>query len=363
MNAKTFARLTADLSSDDFAKVEDAANTLCALRDANAYPLILESLECGTPIVQRVMLWALRNYELSDYAQFMPYVASADDDVREAAQVLFMEGGDLACRALVSSLSSDNLELQYAAVETLGQMRSECAKKPLLTSLSASASEVRELAAYSLSRFEGDDVTDALLSCLSDESAVCIAALSGLRGRVLSSDALLSVMPLLSNADALVRASAVYVLDAAVPDSVSCDSDARVRRAAAEVTDSASILRQLLLDADSSVRTAAADAAGKRGMRMDEVLIPMLKDEMPGVRRAAAAALSNADGDVVISALVSALSDPKPGIRAAAANSLGKIGGEKAKAALVEASRVKNPILAGIIKNALSELEKRERGE
>lgn len=57
------------------------------------------------------------------------------------------------------------------------------------------------------------------------------------------------------------------------------------------------------------------------------------------------------------------MSDPKPGIRAAAANSLGKIGGEKAKAALVSASQVKNPILAGIIKNALSELEKRERGE
>ena len=363
MNAKTFARLVADLSSEDFAKVEDAANTICALRDANAYPLILEALGLGTALVQRVMLWALRNYELSDYTQFMPYVASDDDDVREAAQVLFMEGGDAACRALVSSLSVDDLNLQYAAVETLGQMRSECAKKPLLSSLSSSSPEVRELAAYSLARFTDDDVTCALLSCLSDDSAVCAAALSGLRGRVLSSDALLSVMPLLSNPDVLVRSAAVYVLDAAVPDSAAEDCDSRVRRAVAEVTSSASILRMLLMDADSSVRTAAADAAGKRGMRMDEVLIPMLKDEMPGVRRAAAAALANAEGDVVISALVGALSDPKPGIRAAAANSLGKIGGEKAKAALVSASQVKNPILAGIIKNALSELEKRERGE
>jgi len=363
MNAKTFARLVADLSSEDFAKVEDAANTICALRDANAYPLILEALGLGTALVQRVMLWALRNYELSDYTQFMPYVASDDDDVREAAQVLFMEGGDAACRALVSSLSVDDLNLQYAAVETLGQMRSECAKKPLLSSLSSSAPEVRELAAYSLARFAGDDVTCALLSCLSDDSAVCVAALSCLRGRVLLSDALLSVMPLLSNPDVLVRSAAVYVLDAAVPDSAAEDCDSRVRRAVAEVTSSASILRMLLMDADSSVRTAAADAAGKRGMRMDEVLIPMLKDEMPGVRRAAAAALANAEGDAVISALVEALSDPKPGIRAAAANSLGKIGGEKAKAALVSASQVKNPILAGIIKNALSELEKRERGE
>ena len=363
MNAKTFARLVADLSSEDFAKVEDAANTICALRDANAYPLILEALGCGTPLVCRVMLWALRNYSLSDYAQFLPYVCSADDDVREAAQVLFMEGGEPACRALVSALSSADVNLQYGAVETLGQMRSECARQPLIDSLSAAAPEVRELAAYSLARFTGEEVTAALLSCLSDEAGVRTAALSGLRGRELSSDALLSVMPLLSDADAGVRASAVYVLDAAVPDSAAKDADSRVRRAMAEVTDSASILRELLTDADSSVRTAAADAAGKRGMRMDEVLIPLLSDEMPGVRRAAAAALAHAEGDAVVDALIGALSDPKPGIRAAAANSLGKIGGEKAKEALLSASQVRNPILAGIMKNALSELEKRENGE
>ncbi|MBO5430916.1 hypothetical protein J5991_02600, partial [Methanocorpusculum sp.] len=93
MNAKTFARLVADLSSEDFAKVEDAANTICSLRDANAYPLILDALQSETPLICRVMLWALRNYTIADYAQFLPFVCSADDDVREAAQVLFMEGG------------------------------------------------------------------------------------------------------------------------------------------------------------------------------------------------------------------------------------------------------------------------------
>ena len=363
MNAKTFARLVADLSSEDFAKVEDAANTICSLRDANAYPLILDALQSETPLICRVMLWALRNYTIADYAQFLPFVCSADDDVREAAQVLFMEGGEAACKTLVLALSSDDLNLQYGAVETLGQMRSECAKQPLLASLSASAPEVRALAAYSLARYPDDAVTDALLSRLSDEPDVRSAALSGLKGRALSSDALLSVMPLLSDADAGVRALAVYVLDAAVPDSAADDADSRVRRAIAEVTDSAEILRKLLTDADSSVRTAAADAAGKRGMRMDEVLIPLLSDEMPGVRRAAAAALSHAEGDAVVDALITALSDPKPGIRAAAANSLGKIGGEKAKEALLAASQVRNPILAGIMKNALNELEKREAGQ
>ena len=77
--------------------------------------------------------------------------------------------------------------------------------------------------------------------------------------------------------------------------------------------------------------------------------------------REAAQVLFMEGGDAVVSALVEALSDPKPGIRAAAANSLGKIGGPAAKEALISASQVKNPILAGIIKNALSELEKREK--
>lgn len=360
MNAKTFARLVADLSSDDFAKVEDAANTICALRDETAYPLILEALESGTPLVCRVMLWALRNYVISDYVRFLPYVASADDNVREAAQVLFMEGGDAACRTLVSALSSEDANLQYGAVETLGQMRSDCAKQPLLTSLSSPSPEIRALAAYSLARFPDGAITQALISCLSDEPEVCFAALSGLKGRQLSAASLSVVLPLLSDADASVRAGAVLVLDAAVPDSAALDVDSRVRRAVAEVTASPEILRSLLLDAESSVRTAAADAAGKRGIRMDDVLISLLQDEMPGVRRAAAAALSHASGDSVEEALIRALSDPKPGIRAAAASSLGKIGGEKAKAALVSASQVKNPILAGIMKNALSELEKRE---
>lgn len=387
MNEKTFNRLVDSLSSSDFSKVEDAANTICALRDSNAYPMILSALESGSPLVQRVMLWAMRNYEHSSYSQFLKYLMAEDDDVREAAQVLFMEGKDAACKALISVLSSawakaepelepeqepeldsepeldPELKLQYAVVETLGHFRSECAKTPLLASLSSSAPEIRELAIYSLSSYDSDDVTAALLSHLGDVTPVRVASLSALRGRPLSSDALLSVMPLLSDVDPTVRLGAVYVLDAVVPDSLAGDLDSRVRRAVAEVTESAEVLQRLCLDVDSSVRMAAADASGKRGVHMDEVLISLLQDENPGVRRAAATALSGSSGDVVVDALSLALKDPKPGIRAAAATSLGKIGGAKAKAALMDAAKVKNPILAGIIKNALSAIEEREAEE
>ena len=62
----------------------------------------------------------------------------------------------------------------------------------------------------------------------------------------------------------------------------------------------------------------------------------------------------------VVPALISCLADPKPGIRAAAAASLGSIGGEPVIEALKEASHTNNPILAGIIKNALMTAERKK---
>ncbi|MDO5845638.1 MAG: HEAT repeat domain-containing protein [Methanocorpusculum sp.] len=360
MNEKTFVRLIADLNSGDFAKVEEAANTVCALRDCDVLPSIFHALDGGTPLVQRVMLWALRNYQGLPYADLARYLVSEDDGVREAAQVLFLEGDDTAAETLVSAVSSGDREMQYAAVETLGQFHNTLAIHPLMSAVQSPDADIREIAVSSLGMYRCPEVTAVLLAALADETGVRRAALCGLRGRRLSSDELLSVMPLLSDAAEEVRAAAVYVLDAAVPDAAAEDASPRVRRAAAEVAADRTVLERLCLDADSSVRTAAADAAAKHGLQMDDVILPLLHDAVPGVRRAAASALGNSSGEVVLQALIAALNDPKPGIRAAAATSLGKIGGDEAAAALEAAAKVKNPILAGIIKNALGNMAKKE---
>ena len=364
MNERTFARLIADLESTDFVKVEAAANTIAALRDENIRPLLEKALRDGKPVVQRVMLWALRNYETDDYTPYLQYLLSEDSDVKEAAQVLFMAENPAAEIALDAALSAPDVRLQYASVETLGHLRTASAEASLISALSAKEAAVRSLAASALSPFPSEKTTEALIFCLSDEAdEVRLSALFSLRRRPLSAEQLKSVLPPAEDAEPEIRAAAVYVLDAAAPDAAAADSDFRVRRAAAETTASPAVLEALCKDAEASVRTAAADAAAKRKLVFEETFISMLSDAHPGVRRAAAAALGNARGasaERAVDALAFALRDKKPGVRAACANALAQIGGEKAKAALEAASSVKNPILSGIMKNALELLTKKE---
>ena len=361
MNERTFARLVSDLESSDFSNVQNAANTITSLRDENAYPLIIDALKKESPAVQRVMLWALQNYKDRDYAEYLIYLTSQNSDVREAAQVLFMEGGVAAETALDSAVHSADTNLQYAAVETLGHLRTEAAEKMLIAALSAKDSSVRQLAASALSAYPSTLATAALIDSLVCNDIV-LSVLFTLRGRNLSSDELKKVLPFVSDADAAVRTAAVYVLDAAAPDFAADDADAKVRRAAAETTASPAVLKKLMNDKEGSVRSAAADSAAKQKLVFTDCFISLVSDEHPGVRRAAAAALGNCGdtaGEKVVAALNDALHDKKPGVRAAAANALAEIATPDAKMVLEGALNERNPFLSGIMKNALEKLNKK----
>ncbi|MDO5846922.1 MAG: HEAT repeat domain-containing protein [Methanocorpusculum sp.] len=363
MNERTFARLVADLEAEDFAAAEAAANTLASLRDENVRPLMMNALKNGSPLVQRVMLWALQNYDFPDYTPYLPYLTAENADVKEAAQVLFMTEKPAATAALEAAVHSPDVRLQYAAVETLGHLRTPAAEQLLITALEAKDADVRSLAASALSPFLSEKTIEALTAHLTDDDEVRLSALFSLRKRFLSTEELNAVQPLVSDKNPEIRAAAVYVLDAAAPESAAEDEDFRVRRATAQGAASASVLELLCKDPEASVRTAAADAAAKQKLVFTKTFIGMLSDENPGVRRAAAAALGNAgdeDKETAVAALTAALRDKKPGVRAACANALAEIGGEAAKHALEEAAAEKNPILAGIMKNALDNLKKKE---
>lgn len=353
------------MESPDFSKVQSAANTIISLRDENSYQFILDALNEESPAVQRVMLWALQNYKDTDYSKYLIYLAAADSDVREAAQVLFMEGGVAAESALESAVHSADSKLQYAAVETLGHLRTKTAEKMLIEALSIEERSVRLLAASALSAYPSDAVTAALIRSLAYDD-VALSALFSLRGRNLSSEELNAVYPFTSNADSAVRTAAVYVLDATAPDSTADDSDAKVRRASAETTTSADVLKKLMDDKEAYVRSAAVEAAAKQKLEFTDSFIRLLSDEQPGVRRAAAAALGNlktAAAEYVIPALKNALHDKKPGVRAAAANALAEIATPEAKTVLEAALDEKNPFLSGIMKNALEKLNKKLEAE
>ncbi|HJJ28111.1 MAG TPA: HEAT repeat domain-containing protein [Methanocorpusculum sp.] len=361
MKEAVFLGLVDDIKSEDMAKQEDAANKICAVKDKNLLPAINRLLlEDENMLVKRVMLWTLHNYRGLSYKDYLAFLASEDFYVREAAQRLFIDGGRPAVDVLVAAVENGSAAEQFSAVETLGQFRDSAAVKPLLCAANLPDESIREIAVMSLGIYPDEEVTAALFAALEDVPAVRLAALSGLKGRAMSESDAAKVASHLLDADEEIRAACVYVLDAHTPDSAANDSAAAVRRAFASVTLSTDILARLCGDYDSSVRTAAADALGKLKAPRADVLIPMLKDEVPGVRRAAAAALACSDAPETVQALIEALNDPKPGIRAAAANALGTIGGPEAIAALRAAMQVKNPILSGMIKNALERAEKQQ---
>lgn len=356
MDAKTFLCCIEAIKSSDIAVQEDAANAVAALTDSCWLPQILHHLDDPNPLVRRVMLWTLRNYagEIA-YPQLLAYLYDPDMAVREAALLLFMEGGSPACDALVTAVSSEEDELRFSAVQALGQFRTPEALAPLIDASSAKNPDIREVAVLSLGVYADACVIPYLLAGLTDEPQIRLAALEGLRGRVLSPENLVTVSGCLSDAEfPEIRAAAVAVLGPLVPAESADDASPQVRRAVASVTTSPQLLAQMCTDTDASVRMAAAEAVGKQGYVMEDVLLPLLSDGVPGVRRAAVTALASSRRPDVVAALIDCLHDPKPGIQAAAATALGGIGGDEVIAALTEASKSGNAILRGIMKNALN---------
>lgn len=190
MKEAAFLKLVADIESGDAALQEAAANKICSTKDKGLLPGIQRTLsESENPLVQRVMLWALRNY-LShiSFADYLVWLCADDFGVREAALVLFMEGGKAAVDVLVSAVKCGSEREQFAAVEALGQFRDDAAVEPLLFAAGAESAEVREVAVLSLGIYDSDVVTRRLLDSLGDVPEVRLAALSGLKGRRLGAD-------------------------------------------------------------------------------------------------------------------------------------------------------------------------------
>lgn len=356
MDEKTFLCCIEAIKSSDVAIQEDAANAIATLTEERWLSQILHHLNDANPLVRRVMLWTLRNYTGKiSYPQFLAYLHDPDMAVREAALLLFMEGEKPACNALVAAVSSENEELQFSAVQALGQFRRPEAIDPLIQAAGAKNPDIREVAVLSLGVYSEKRVIPLLLASLKDEPQIRLAALEGLRGRELSPEDIVTVLECLRDTDfPEIRAAAVAVLGPLVPEEFTEDPSPQVRRVVASVVASQKLLAKLCGDTDASVRMAAAESLGKLEELQEDVLLPLLTDSVPGVRRAAVTALASSRRPDVVAALIDRLHDPKPGVQAAAATVLGEIGGDEVVAALTEASKSGNVILRGITKNALN---------
>ncbi|MDU9376409.1 hypothetical protein McpSp1_10230 [Methanocorpusculaceae archaeon Sp1] len=364
MDPATFLCCVEAIKSSDAAGQEDAANQIAGLSDPSMLPQIWHHVSDDSPLVRRVMLWTLRNYSSQiEYSPLLSCLRDPDMAVREAALLLFMEGGSSSTGALVDAVSSTDDALRFSAVEALGQFRTPEAVTPLMNAAISDNPDIREVAILSLGVYADACVVPTLVAALDDEPQIRLAALEGLKTRPLSPADAEKVSVCVSDADPAIRTAAVAVLGKHVPKSCADDESSSVRRTTAAVIASPEILGKLCCDADPSVRMAAAEAVGKRKYAMEDVLLPLLSDEVPGVRRAAVTGLAFSKRPDVVPALIRCLSDPKPGVQAAAATALGEIGGDEVIAALSASSQSGNAILRGIIKNALSAAMKKSSPE
>lgn len=141
------------------------------------------------------------------------------------------------------------------------------------------------------------------------------------------------------------------------------DSEARVRRAAAEALSRAPVpeavgpLGRTLSDPDTSVRVASAKALGASGLpRAVAPLLGRLDDSDPEVREAAVAALARIHDASAVVPLIGRIQDSRPNVRRSVARALGALGDVRAASALILLLRDPDEFVRTAALEALGEL-------
>ncbi len=233
-----------------------------------------------------------------------------------------------------------DIRLRCAAAAALGQSRDTAAVAPLVSALGDEKASIRLWAAVALNGHSAPDVISGLIKVMGDEDD---------RVRVRAADALAAVqdpkvidtlVKATSDAHAEVRTWAVIGLgnysDKKALDALSGavrDSDVQVRVAAADslgrtgAPQATSHLISRLNDfgEESEVRAAAARSLGAlRDSRAVPILLGLLGDNDPMLRRWVVSALGRIGDAQAVEPLVGALNDSEPSVRGWAALALAR---------------------------------------
>lgn len=164
----------------------------------------------------------------------------------------------------------------------------------------------------------------------------------------------------LQSADEEIRRSALYLLrDISGPDAQSIiftamgDESWRVRKEAVELyvhlnpeLDSVEQLLSLLRSEENAgLRNSAAEAVIRLGSASSPLLIKMVQDQDPDVRKFIIDVMGAIGDPVFVSALLQALSDPEVNVASAAAEQLGVLGDSEAAEQLMRAIMARDEVL------------------
>jgi HEAT repeat protein len=150
----------------------DIAHVLSRLDSAGSVEVLKRGLHSSDPRTRRAVVQALAIANATDVAQLIGY-AVADEDI----------------------------DVQIAAVRTLGQLNTNQANAPLLTALDSPFPPIRAEAALALSRREAKGAIPRIRALLEDEEPVVIAAALDALAWLGDSDVAMAVERALSHAD------------------------------------------------------------------------------------------------------------------------------------------------------------------
>ena len=259
-------------------------------------------------------------------------MSDPDANVRETvAEALGKIGSSEASGALVKALKDPESSVRVAAAEALGNIRDPRTIKPLLACVKGQDSLTRQAAAKALGEI-GNPAKPVLLDCLADPN-VDVRYFSG---QALQQMRYIAADP---QSEATLRAAvqdwdgAAAMGKPAVPVLISMlkDKDPEVRRSAAQALGTirdARAVRALVVclsESDEATRTVCVDALTRYGSAAERPVQEELKDPDWRIRASAAEALGWIGDKRAVDSLSACMKDSEPGVRQAAAIALGKL--------------------------------------
>ncbi len=217
-----------------------------------------------------------------------------------------------AVAAAVEGISNLDPTVRRVSAEVLGNLPVPEATQALVRALEDPDPGVRAALLRSLAKARASATVLEVLMCIGDEQAeVRLQAVRTLRELVEYPRGLSAQLErLLGDENPGVRAQVAVILLRADPDS-----------------EAASVLREMAVSEDPEERRRAFEAfEAWSDPSLYELALSGLSDSLPAVRRAAAAALAQIDGEKGMDALIESLCDEDPSVREAVADSLASLG-------------------------------------
>lgn len=277
--------------------------------------------------------------------------------------------GEPAVNPLIKALKDDNPQVRSLAAQALGKIGNKKATNSLIEALKDPVPEVRMNAAFSLGRLQATEAVEPLIELLEDENGEVVRYTVIALGMLKDSRATEPLCEVLKRDDASasydgnsnIRSEAVFALGEtgdprAVDTLLNLLDDKEIGSHAASNLGRIKgeyVFGKLIKLLDSKNPTVRINAVSVYEHIQDPdavpILVRMLNDPIPEVRRGAAYALGHFNESEEIAQteqpLINALGDSKIEVQAAAAGSLGRIESKKAIPPLAELIQSKDSTL------------------